>query len=128
MEWTVDKDGEYRASFVPEEKGLYAVRVDAERQGSVLGSASSFVEVADLTDEYFNAERRTTLLQRIASDTDGRYYTPETVRELPEDMSYTEGGTTVRELKDLWDMPIIFLLLVALAATEWSYRRIRGLA
>jgi len=23
MEWTVDKDGQYRASFLPEEKGIY---------------------------------------------------------------------------------------------------------
>jgi hypothetical protein len=128
MEWTVDKDGEYRASFVPEEEGFHAIRVEAEREGNVLGSAQSFVEVSDPTDEYFNAERRTELLQRIATDTDGRYYTPETVTELPEDMSYTEGGTTVREHRDLWDMPIIFLLLVALAATEWGYRRARGLA
>jgi uncharacterized membrane protein len=128
MEWTVDKDGEYRASFVPEEKGFYEIRVDAEREGNVLGSATSYVEAADLADEYFDAERRTELLERIASDTGGRYYTPEMVTELPEDMSYTEGGTTVRERKDLWDMPILFLLLVALAGTEWGYRRARGLA
>jgi uncharacterized membrane protein len=128
MEWTVDKDGEYRTSFIPEEEGFYEIQVEAEMEASLLGSAATFVEVSDLTDEYFNAERRTELLQRIATDTDGRYYTPETVTEIPEDMSYTEGGTTVHEHKDLWDMPIIFLLLVALATTEWGYRRARGLA
>jgi hypothetical protein len=127
MEWTVDKDGEYRASFVPEEEGFYEIRVEAEREASLLGSATAYVEASDLTDEYFNAEKRTGLLERIAADTSGRYYTPETVNQLPEDMSYTEGGTTVRERKDLWDMPIIFLLLVILAGTEWGYRRARGL-
>jgi hypothetical protein len=29
---------------------------------------------------------------------------------------------------DLWDMPILFVLIVLLAATEWVYRRVRGLA
>jgi hypothetical protein len=29
---------------------------------------------------------------------------------------------------DLWDMPAVFLLLVALVTAEWSYRKMRGLA
>jgi hypothetical protein len=29
---------------------------------------------------------------------------------------------------DLWDMPIVFVVLLALAGGEWAYRRSRGLA
>jgi hypothetical protein len=43
-------------------------------------------------------------------------------------MSYTEGGTTVRERRDLWDMPALFLLMIGLVSAEWSYRKYRGLA
>ena len=32
------------------------------------------------------------------------------------------------ERKELWDMPATFLLLGALLAGEWGYRRRRGLA
>jgi hypothetical protein len=71
---------------------------------------------------------RSPLLQRIADETGGEFYTPETVQRLPEDMSYTEGGTTVRERRDLWDMPALFLLLIGLVASEWGYRKLRGLA
>jgi len=28
----------------------------------------------------------------------------------------------------LWDMPIVFLLLVGIVGSEWGYRKIRGLA
>ena len=128
MEWTVDKDGEYWASFIPEEKGIYEIRVDAEREGSLIGRARMSIEVADLADEFFGAEMRSRLLRRIAEDTGGRSYTPSTIGQLPEDMSYTEGGTTVREQRDLWDMPAVFLLLIGLLAVEWSYRKARGLA
>jgi hypothetical protein len=31
------------------------------------------------------------------------------------------------ERYDLWDMPILFFLLVGLVAGEWGYRRKRGL-
>jgi hypothetical protein len=37
-------------------------------------------------------------------------------------------GVTVVEEKDLWDMPVLFLLLVAFTGSEWLYRRARGLA
>ena len=43
-------------------------------------------------------------------------------------VKYTESGVSVREALDLWDMPVIFLLLAALLGTEWAIRRSRGLA
>ena len=128
MEWTVDKDGEYRASFLPEGKGTYEITVEAKRDGVVLGSGTSFFESEELEDEYFQAEMRKSLLERIAEETGGEFYTPETAARLPEDMSYSQGGTTVRERRDLWDMPALFLLMVGLVAGEWGYRKYRGLA
>jgi uncharacterized membrane protein len=128
MEWTVDKDGEYRSTFVPEEKGLYEISIQAEREGAMLGTATTYLEATDLADEYFNAEMRSELLRRIGEETGGRYYTPETASRMAEDMSYTEGGTTILERKDLWDMPAVFLLLVTLIGIEWGYRKARGLA
>jgi len=128
MEWTVDKDGEYRAGFLPGEKGIFEVAVQAEREGALLGTATSYMEIEDLDDEYFQAEMRAPLLSRIANETGGGFYRPETVSRLPEDMSYTEGGATVRERRDLWDMPALFLLMVGLVSAEWSYRKYRGLA
>jgi hypothetical protein len=67
------------------------------------------------------------LLQRIAEETGGRFYTPETVMTLPEDVSLTESGTTVVEERDLWDMPVLFFALVGLIGAEWLLRRRRGL-
>jgi hypothetical protein len=128
MEWTVDKDGEYRASFLPQEKGTYEIAVEAARDGASLGTGKSYVESGELDDEYFQAEMREPLLERIAQETGGEFYTPETVSRLPEDMSYTEGGTTVKERRDLWDMPAVFLLFLGLLSVEWGYRKLRGLA
>jgi hypothetical protein len=35
---------------------------------------------------------------------------------------------TVVEERELWDMPALFLALVALVGAEWGYRRVKGLA
>ena len=127
MEWTVERDGEYSASFVPDEHGLYEIRVDAQRGGESIGSAASYVQAAEPVDEYFDAEMHASLLKRIAEETGGHFYTPETVGALPEDVRFTESGSTVYEEKDLWDMPVVFFLLIGLVGTEWGYRRVRGL-
>ncbi len=128
VEWSVERDGEYRARFATEAPGFYAVRVEASRHGQPLGSATTSVEAVPLADEYFGAERRTALLKRVAEETGGRFYTPETVAGLPEDLSYTESGSTVKERKELWNMPVLFLMAIALACGEWGYRKRRGLA
>ncbi|MEE8278320.1 MAG: glutamine amidotransferase [Thermoanaerobaculia bacterium] len=127
MEWSVEKDGEYRASITAEGEGLYQIKVEARAGGETLGVQSTYVRAAQLDTEYFEAEMRPSLMKRIAEETGGRFYTPGTVRSLPEDVRYTESGTTVLEEKDLWDMPAIFLLLLGLVTAEWGYRRLRGL-
>lgn len=127
LEWSVTRDGEYQMAFTPDERGVHRVEVSARVGGDTVVGAPAFVEVGDLTTEYFGAELRSSLLRRVAEETGGRYYTPETVDALAGDLVYTEGGNTVVERLDLWDMPIIFLLLLGLVAGEWALRRKRGL-
>ena len=71
---------------------------------------------------------RASLLQRVAEDTGGRFFTPANAASLPEAISYSGRGVTVVEERDLWDMPIILMLLLGLIGAEWGYRRQRGLA
>jgi hypothetical protein len=128
MEWTVERDGEYRATYRAPREGLYEVRVSALRGGEHLGSGDAFFASTASAAEYFDAGMRAPLLRRVAEETGGRFYTPQSVESLPEDISYIGGGVTVTEERDLWDMPALLILLVALVAVEWTYRRARGLA
>lgn len=129
MEWAVDRDGVYRARVTATEEGRYAidVRTEAGSEDSVRAEPVH-VRAGDQGREFFGAERQEPLLRRIASETGGRYYTPATAAGLAEDIVYTEAGVTVLEEKDLWNMPIVFLLLLGLVGAEWAFRRNRGLA
>src|SRR5208283_12712 len=79
LEWAVDRDGEYRASFTPDAPGIYRVRVEATARDGSVASDSVYVRAAELNDEYVDAEMRAGLLQRLARETGGRFYTPSTV-------------------------------------------------
>jgi uncharacterized membrane protein len=127
LEWTVEEDGEYVVEFRPAELGDYEIELSAERGGVPLGTDRTVVHAAPSDDEYFAAARRTSLLRRIAEDTGGRFYTPQSASNLPEDVTVSGAGVTLVEEHDLWDMPILFLLMIALMGAEWGFRRIRGL-
>jgi uncharacterized membrane protein len=130
LEWVVDRDGEYQASYTSDEPGVHTVRVvtGSVRPGERALEDSTFVGVADLGAEFYGAEMRRPLLQRIADETGGKFYTPATMKTLPEDIAMSKRGVTVMNQMDLWDMPAVLVLLVLLLGTEWAFRRYRGLA
>jgi uncharacterized membrane protein len=128
LEWIVEQDGDYRASFVPDEPGLYEVRVAATRGGKDLGSRVMHVRASAGDGEFFDAAMRAPLLQRVAEDTGGRFFTEANAAALPEAISYSGRGVTVVESRELWDMPAVLIVLIGLVGAEWAMRRTRGLA
>jgi len=135
VDWTVTRDGEYRTSFVPDETGIYNVALTATRPDAnaargerTLGTARMNVRVSAGDAEYFDAAMRAPLLKRVAEETGGRFFTDATASSLPEAISYSGRGVTVVEERELWDMPVLFGLLVGLVSAEWGYRRVKGLA
>ena len=128
LDWTVERDGEYAGTFNPSMEGDYQIEIQGTRGADVgLGTDEIHVRVGPSTEEYFDANLRRSLLQRLAEETGGRYYDPSTVDRLPEDIRFTGAGVTLTEERDLWDMPILFLLMVAFVGGEWVFRRRRGL-
>jgi uncharacterized membrane protein len=128
MEWTVERDGEYGAVFNPDESGLYEIKVTATRDGKDLASNVMHLRVSAGDSEYYDAAMRAPLLKRIAEETGGRFFTPSNAAALPEAISYSGRGVTVVEERELWDMPALLMLLLALLGAEWGFRRTRGLA
>ena len=127
LDWDVEQDGHYDGGFPTAAPGLYEVSVRAMRGADTVGTAVTYVDVAPSVEEYFDASMRGTTLRRIADQTGGLFYTPESVANLPEDIGLTGAGVTLTEERDLWDMPILLLLVLGLMGGEWGYRRRRGL-
>ena len=78
--------------------------------------------------EYYDSTLRVPLLERVAEETGGRFYTDQTVDTLVDDVQMVGGGVTVVEERDLWDSPGLLALFLLLLMGEWGYRRSRGLA
>ena len=128
MEWTAEKDGEYRTTFTASEEGFYEIRVEAEVNGELLGEDTVYAQVTPSDSEFYDSTMQKALLERVAEETNGRYYNSENVSSLPDDIQYVGTGVTVGEERPLWDMPALLFLLISLVMGEWGYRRYRGLA
>jgi len=127
MRWTSRRDGEYVGSFVPTVSGVHRIRMDAERAGESMAEATLALDAVVDNGEFFTAQMRAPLLRRIADETGGRFYPLADISRLPEEIGYSGSGITRVESYDLWDMPLVFLLLVGLVGGEWAFRRRRGL-
>ena len=128
LDWTTEHDGEYKGHITPTEEGLYRIRVEATNNDNLVGTDMAYFFASASDDEFFDSAMRAPLLRRIADETSGQFYTVDTVESLPEDIAYTGAGITIVEELELWDMPILLLLLIVLVGSEWGYRRIRGLS
>jgi uncharacterized membrane protein len=128
LEWTLGEDGVYTGRFVPEVAGMHTLSAEARRGRDTVRALDGALLADDSGADVEQAELRTPFLRRIAESTGGRYYPLNDAGALAEDVMYTESGVTVRESLDLWDMPIVFLLLTALLGGEWALRRKWGLA
>lgn len=128
LEWAVERDGEYRTTYVPVGNGVHEVRLRAAVGGDTVRAEPAYVRVAPPTAEYFGAEMRPALLRQVAEETGGRYYPAERALEVAADLQYSASGATVVERKELWDMPALLLSLLSALGAEWALRRRRGVA
>jgi len=118
----------------PLEQGLYTADWDAGRAGSYITEITARRGQQEERDvvtfrrengvaENFHVEQNRELLEKLSAQTGGRYYHPNEVSRLGEDISYSDAGITVRETKDLWDMPIVFFFALLVCCSEWLLRR-----
>jgi hypothetical protein len=115
--------GSFQAEWTAEKPGSYVVEVTASRGPEELGRDVLTFERTDGVAENFHTEQNRELLEKLSSQTGGRYWRGDELARLPKEISYSEAGISVRDTKELWDMPIVFLLLLGLMAGEWMLRR-----
>jgi hypothetical protein len=117
----------YRGSVGHLPPGPYVVRATAAIGGEEVGTADGQFVVERFSLEDSETRRRSALLRRIAEETGGGYYTPETLDDLPTDVPMVWTERTTRREFELWNSPWLLLGAVGLLSAEWALRRKQGL-
>jgi len=119
--------GTFTADWTADKPGTYGVEITATRGKEELGRDLLTFERTDGTAEDFHTSQNRDLLEKLSAQTGGHAWKPEELARLPQEISYSEAGISVRDTKDLWNMPIVFFLLVGLLCGEWLLRRKWGI-
>jgi len=128
-----DSPGQFQAAWSAPKTGAYLTEVTAQRADPSTGAVKELgrdvitFQRMDGVAENFHTEQNRELLEHLASQTGGQYWKPADLGKLAGSIPFSEAGVTTRETKDLWDLPLVFLVLVLLRFSEWWLRRKWGI-
>jgi len=121
--------GLYEAAYETGHTGVFRFEAVAKtanggatEEAEELGRARFAVRREDGVIEHYRVQQNRPLLERLAAATGGTYFAVDDVSRLPEAVSFSEAGSVERQVLDLWNIPIAFLLLLLLKAGEWLVR------
>ncbi len=119
--------GVFRAAWTAEKPGSYLAEITAQRRAEKAsgdpGTDTLPFQRIDGVAESFHTVQNRELLEKLSSETGGRYWKPDELTRLPNEISYSDAGVSVRDIKELWNMPVVFLWLLLLMSAEWLLRR-----
>ena len=115
--------GQYVGEWIADKPGQYVAEAVAKRGEEEVGRDVFTFERQDGIAENFHTQQNRELLEKLATATGGKYWKADDLGKLPAEVSLSEAGITVRETKDLWNLPIVFLVLCLLKSAEWLLRR-----
>jgi uncharacterized membrane protein len=128
-----DTPGQFQAAWSAARPGAYLTEVTAQRADSAGGAVKELgrdvltFQRMDGVAESFHTEQNRDLLERLAAQTGGQYWKPADLGKLAANIPFSEAGMTTRETKDLWNLPLVFLVLLLLRFSEWWLRRKWGI-
>ncbi|HKQ16231.1 MAG TPA: hypothetical protein VJT80_22620 [Steroidobacteraceae bacterium] len=115
-------DGRYVASIDAAGAGLYRMEMTATAGGREVGNAITHVLRNDGVAEHFATNQHRAVLERLAAMTGGRYWPLADLEGLANAIPYSKAGVVERQTLDLWNLPVVFLLLLLLKVSEWLLR------
>jgi uncharacterized membrane protein len=118
-----DTPGGFQAEWTAEKPGSYLTEVVARRGEQPIGRDVLTFQRMDGVAENFHTGQNRELLSRLAQQTGGKYWRPQDLSDLPDEIAFSEAGVTTREINELWNMPIFLIAILALRSAEWLLRR-----
>jgi hypothetical protein len=119
--------GRFQADWTAPTPGMYVTELTARRGAEDIGSDVVTFQRLDGVVENFHTEQNRALLEALAASTGGRYIRPGEIASLAREIPYSQAGISVQQIKELWNMPIAFLLILSLRGSEWLLRRKWGI-
>ncbi len=124
-------NGRYSASVEGLKSGYFVFKAKAQKDGRNVGSTDGFFSVKSISPEYYSLNMNAKLLREIAVRSGGKFYTPENVDEIINDIQnnpkFQSYSITLSHDINLWNKWELLVLAILCFAIEWFLRKRNGL-
>ena len=123
--------GRYEGSIDGLGEGDYTFKGTAVTDGQQLGEDNGRFVVGELNLEFQDTRMNAPLLRQVAAKTGGRYYSPDDLSSLVDDItgqpSFTPRQSLHATALELWNWQYSLAILVLLLGVEWFIRKRGGM-
>ncbi len=124
-------NGRFEGAFDPLPEGDYNYAARVAGGGRQIAEEKGTFSVGGLNAEYLDTKANKHLLRQIALRTGGRYYEPEDLQRLPEDLAslpeFKVREVSISQQLELWNKDWMLGFLIFLLAFEWFLRKRHGM-
>jgi hypothetical protein len=128
MSADIARPGEFIAVFTATQPGIYQLEVSPPDSAQPANPATRSFLVTDAVQEMRDAGLNRALLAKIAAAGGGQYHHAATAENLVKHLKAIRTADTVNVQVEIWDIPLVFFLLLTCLGLEWLLRRRRGLS
>ena len=128
MKADIAQAGEYTAEFGISKPGLYQLEVSASAEAVQPGYASASFVANEPLHEFRYGGLNKEFLEKVALESGGKFYRHASSDRVVRDLVQHREFQTVTVQLDVWDMPAVFLFLIACYGLEWMLRRRKGMS
>jgi uncharacterized membrane protein len=128
LEWAIDEDGIYGGTFSVAGEGVHQIEVTATLPSGEVQETSTRFLVAQPEVEFNLPDMDAALLKAMAAAGGGKFYAANQADHLVNDLNRLKKVIAVTVEQDVWDTPIVLVLLCGLFALEWLIRRRKGMS
>jgi hypothetical protein len=123
--------GLYESSIVINETGDFKFSAQAETNGRVLGKDNGSFNIGEIDIEMINPVMNYSLLNLLANETGGEYYSPNNYSPLLEKLKDLKINSSKERIVtseiNLWSDTWMLMIAIFLFATEWFIRKRNGM-
>jgi hypothetical protein len=120
--------GNYRAKFVPLQRGGYKISATAWKNDINLGGGTFHMISIPVNNEFLYTKQDSQFLQKLAARTGGKYFSEKNYLEIIN--SLDRSAQIVRSSKtiELWNRISLVIIIILLLSLEWYIRKRKDLA
>ena len=123
--------GLYEGSIVINETGDFKFSAQAEINGRILGKDNGSFNIGEIDIEMINPVMNYSLLNLLANETGGEYYSPNNYSPLLEKLKNLKINSSKERIVtseiNLWSDTWMLIIAIFLFATEWFIRKRNGM-